>query len=266
MKNNKQLTFTKSNQVFKNDVFGELTLITDQNNVVWFIGEEVAEKLGYTDIKCALRDHCRNKMIVKKSDVFIKGETPLNGYNSNLRPREQELTLIKEPDMYRLIMRSDLPSAERFQDWVTDEVLPSIRKTGGYGNILRQSNIIADKGKYNQQFKNLTQQQCNRHKTISTQQMISEALYGKKPKQICNENGVRTARGFTDDEAKLMHQALESAIQGAPDKDPQEVINAVAPALLKIANNGKPLDYVPTEQPKALLTVTTYQLELPFVS
>lgn len=80
----------------------------------------MAKALGFTDPHKALKDHC--KSLIKLNS----GETSELGLG--LKPKG--IILLTEPDLYRLIMRSKLPSAEKVQDWVCEEVLPSIRQTG----------------------------------------------------------------------------------------------------------------------------------------
>lgn len=101
---------------FKNT---SLTILTDErDNSIWFIGKEVATVLGYTDTKQAIRSHC-------KGGVDFTPENILNN---------RVYKIIPESDVYRLIMKSQKPEAEAFQDWVTEEVLPSIRRTGSYSS------------------------------------------------------------------------------------------------------------------------------------
>jgi len=85
---------------------------------LWFIGKDVAEVLGYTNTRKAVADHC-------------KAAIPA-GSNGSLPLLDPQTIIIPERDVYRLVMRSKLPSAEKFEEWVTGEVLPSIRKTGSY--------------------------------------------------------------------------------------------------------------------------------------
>ncbi len=107
-------------QVFESQEFGKLTVI-EVDGQPWFIGREVASMLGYKNTPDAIKQHCKyNQLFVNTNDSLLV-KTPPNG-----------IQIINEKDVYRLIMRSKLPSAERFQDWVCDEVLPSIRKTGSY--------------------------------------------------------------------------------------------------------------------------------------
>lgn len=83
----------------------------------WFVGKDVAEVLGYTNHNKALGDHCKG--VAKRYPLSTPGGT-------------QEVRIISEPDMLRLIVSSKLPAAEAFERWVFEEVLPSIRKTGAY--------------------------------------------------------------------------------------------------------------------------------------
>lgn len=83
----------------------------------WFVGKDVAEVLGYADANKAVRDHCKGEP--KRRPLQTPGGL-------------QEVRIISEPDMLRLIVGSKLPAAERFERWVFEEVLPSIRKTGAY--------------------------------------------------------------------------------------------------------------------------------------
>lgn len=102
-------------QVFNNEEFGEVRVI-EENGKPFFCGNDVAKALGYSNAPDAMRRHCR---------AIVKRDTPISG-------KMQEINYIPEGDVYRLITHSKLPAAERFESWVFDTVLPSIRKTGGY--------------------------------------------------------------------------------------------------------------------------------------
>ena len=80
----------------------------------WFVANDVASVLGYAVPKKAVIDHC------KYAEIF----RTTNTVGLDINPRGE--LVVPESDVYRLIMRSKLPSAERFQDWVVEEVLPSI--------------------------------------------------------------------------------------------------------------------------------------------
>ena len=102
--------------IFSNEEFGSVRVIV-QGGEPWFVASDVAKALGYERPNDAVNAHC------KKVNKFSYGESPRGA---------QPYNIIPESDVYRLIMRSNLPNAERFQDWVVEEVLPSIRKTGNY--------------------------------------------------------------------------------------------------------------------------------------
>lgn len=85
----------------------------------WFVAADVCAVLGYQNASDAVRKH------VREAHRGVSRIATPSG--------EQQMTVINEPGLYRLIMRSNASNAEAFQDWVTDDVLPAIRKTGSYG-------------------------------------------------------------------------------------------------------------------------------------
>ena len=108
-------------QIFKNEEFGEVRTV-EIGGEPWFVGKDVAEILGYTNPNEAIQDHVdddeklNSKMLSSvKIDLGQRG-----GW------------LINESGLYSLILSSKLPNAKAFKKWVTSEVLPSIRKHGGY--------------------------------------------------------------------------------------------------------------------------------------
>ena len=103
-------------QIFNNPEFGIVRTLEEDNGVVLFCASDVAKALGYARPKDAVAAHCKGA---------VKRRTPTNG-------GEQEMSFIPESDLYRLVFSSKLPTAEKFTDWVTSEVLPNIRKTGSY--------------------------------------------------------------------------------------------------------------------------------------
>jgi len=107
--------------IFENEEFGKLTTIEIKGDP-WFIGKEVATILGYKNLSRDIKRHCKHVKILKSTETVL------------LYIPSRGIQIINEYDVYRLIMRSKLETAVRFQDWVTDEVLPTIRKTGGYLN------------------------------------------------------------------------------------------------------------------------------------
>lgn len=102
-------------QIFNNEEFGEVRTVEVEGKP-FFCGSDVAKALGYTNPNKAINDHCR---------AITKWSTPISG-------KMQDINYIPEGDLYRLIASSKLPTAEKFERWVFDEVLPSIRKHGLY--------------------------------------------------------------------------------------------------------------------------------------
>ena len=102
---------------FKFDDHAVRTVVADSGEV-WFVGKDVAVVLGYADTVNALKQHCRG--VVKRHPIV------------DSLGRQQATRIISEPDLFRLVVNSKLPTAERFERWVFEDVLPSIRKTGGY--------------------------------------------------------------------------------------------------------------------------------------
>lgn len=104
-------------KVFNNPEFGTIRTI-EQNGEPWFVGKDVAEVLGYSDTAQAIRKH------VEEEDKGVVEMTTPGG--------KQLLTIINESGLYSLILSSKLPTAKKFKRWVTADVLPAIRKNGGY--------------------------------------------------------------------------------------------------------------------------------------
>ena len=112
-------------EIFNSPEFGSIRTL-EQNGKVLFCGTDVATALGYTNPRKAVRDHTRGGT---KCSIGVQ-----TGKKADGSPAVQmvEMLFIPEGDLYRLIAHSKLPSAERFEQWVFDEVLPAIRKHGAY--------------------------------------------------------------------------------------------------------------------------------------
>lgn len=110
---------------FDNPEFGAIRTLKE-NDKVWFCAADVAKALGYTNPNKAVNDHCR---AITKRSTHISGKM-------------QDINFIPEGDVYRLIIRSKLPEAEKFESWVFDDILPSVRKNGGY--IVGQENMTQE--------------------------------------------------------------------------------------------------------------------------
>nr|WP_308667609.1 phage antirepressor KilAC domain-containing protein [uncultured Allisonella sp.] len=104
-------------KLFKNSEFGEIRIVPI-NNEPWFIGSEIAKILSYTNPSKAIRDHVDPEEKLTERIV--------------LAGQGRDVTLINESGLYSLILSSKLPKAKQFKHWVTGEVLPTIRKHGGY--------------------------------------------------------------------------------------------------------------------------------------
>lgn len=105
-------------QIFEDNKFGKIEIYIDENKKEWFPATEIAEILGYSNPQKAIRDHCKEAGCTNRSVSYPSGA--------------KFLKYIDEGNLYRLIVRSKLPDAEKFESWIMDEVLPSIRKTGQY--------------------------------------------------------------------------------------------------------------------------------------
>jgi len=108
-------------QVFNNPEFGEIRAV-DLNGEPWFVGKDVAERLGYANPNEALTDHV--------DDEDKLNSKTLSSFSLNIGQRGG--WLVNESGLYSLVLSSKLPGAKRFKRWVTSEVLPSIRRNGGY--------------------------------------------------------------------------------------------------------------------------------------
>ena len=105
-------------KIFENEEFGSVRTM-EINGEPYFVGKDVAEILGYSKARNAIANHV---------DDDDKKVAPIQGDLGGI----QEMTVINESGLYSLILSSKLPNAKRFKRWVTSEILPSIRKTGGY--------------------------------------------------------------------------------------------------------------------------------------
>ena len=109
---------TNEMQLFTNEVFGNVRA-TEIEGKVWFVGKDVAEALGYKNAKDAINTHCKKDGVVIHSLIDSLGRT-------------QQAKYINQRNVIRLVMRSNLPQAEAFQDWVEDEIIPSVLENGAY--------------------------------------------------------------------------------------------------------------------------------------
>ncbi len=106
-------------KIFESEEFGSIRTLKEGTGRVVFCGKDMAAALGYSNTKDAIKRHCR---------WGVKHDLP----HPQSPTKTIEMTFIPENDVYRLVAHSRLPSAEKFESWIFDEVLPTIRRTGGY--------------------------------------------------------------------------------------------------------------------------------------
>ena len=104
-------------QIFNSEEFGEIRTVTIDNEI-YFVGKDIAKALGFSNPRDAISTH------VFDEDRGVETIDTLGG--------KQNMTVVNESGLYALVFGSRLESAKRFKHWVTSEVLPTIRKTGGY--------------------------------------------------------------------------------------------------------------------------------------
>lgn len=104
--------------IYKNEQFGEIRTM-ERDGEIWFVGKDVAEVLGYSRA---------TKAVTEKVDAEDRDEVPIRDSIG----RNQKAYIINESGLYSLILSSKLPQAKEFKRWVTSEILPSVRKHGGY--------------------------------------------------------------------------------------------------------------------------------------
>lgn len=114
-------------KIFQNSDFGELGVMMIDGKK-YFPAAQCARILGYSNPQKAVRDHCDEEECTKRSVLTNSGT--------------QEMKFINEGNLYRLIVRSKLPTAKKFERWVFDEVLPEIRRTGSYSNVNMNFEVV----------------------------------------------------------------------------------------------------------------------------
>ena len=125
-------------KIFKNEMFGEIRTLVNEKGETFFVGKDVAQALGYSNTRKALLDHVDKQD--REDGVTIRDAIG----------RDQKATFINESGLYALVLSSKLPQAREFKRWVTAEVLPQIRQTGGYipttnprtGEVLTESEMV----------------------------------------------------------------------------------------------------------------------------
>ena len=153
-------------QIFNNPEFGSVRTI-EIDGKPYFAAGDIAVALGYSNPRKAILDHCKG---VTKRDTLTRGG-------------QQAINFIPEGDIYRLIVRSNLPSAERFESWVFDEVIPQIRQTGGYQLPQTYSEALralADKAEQNERLP-------ARIETMRPKEIFADAVAASKTSILIGE-------------------------------------------------------------------------------
>lgn len=149
-------------KIFKNPEFGSIRTV-EINNEPWFVGKDVADALGYSQTAKAIRDHVKGTH---------KGVSEMDTPGGR-----QSLVIIDEAGLYSLVMRAKTDTAERFQEWVTSDVLPAIRKHGGYLSPEKIEEVLSDPDTIIKLATNLKEEQAKRREAEA-------ALKEAKPKII----------------------------------------------------------------------------------
>jgi len=125
MKNNKHNIMITA---FYNEDFGTIRTTTGKDGEPWFVGKDVSKALGYANHRSSIRNH------VDKEDKHVVQlvDTQEGAVTAPSHERGSKILIINESGLYSLILSSSIPSAQKFKHWVTSEVLPQIRRTGGY--------------------------------------------------------------------------------------------------------------------------------------
>ncbi len=202
-------------EIFKNETFGEIRTI-NENGKILFCGSDIAKSLGYTNPNKAINDHCR---------AITKRPTPISG-------KIQEINFISEGDVYRLITHSKLPSAEKFEVWLFDEMLPTIRETGEYK--------IKD-SKYDIQNKNAEARLKNAK--VKEANFILDTIDKYNLSSISKELLVINALEVVIGENKLPRPKLEEKYYTATEIGKELGISSKAVGSIAIKNNIKTSEY-----------------------
>ena len=191
-------------KIYKNKEFGQVrTVMIDSEP--WFVGKDVAAALGYSDTKSAIQDHvdAEDKRIIQKGQIATL-DIPNRG-----------MTIINESGLYSLIFSSKLESAKRFKRWVTSEVLPSIRKTGAYGEMSKKwQNFMERQEKFNQMIMDKLDQKLINHnvnrQTINHAYTFDEIAVIEERKKELYRMTAKAAELCGLSHTSLLHQAYRA--------------------------------------------------------
>lgn len=182
-------------QIFNNPEFGDVRTIIKEDGTLLFVASDVAKSLGYAVPQKAVIDHCKH---------CSKMEHPSN--------KGTYINLIPESDLYRLTMKSKLPLAEKFQDWVCEEVIPSIRKTGSYSVQPKTPQT------YLEALEALVEAEKEKQRLETENKANTETIRQQAPKVQYYDNTLQAAHTYTSTQmakelnmrtAEQLHKALK---------------------------------------------------------
>jgi len=212
--------------VFSNEQFGELQVCII-NGKEYFGATNTAKMLGYANPHDAIGRHCKKNGVVKHEVIDNMG-------------RKQEINLITEGNLYRLIAKSKLPSAELFESWVFDDVIPSINRNGAYvsPNITEEQEEKLDKYSTNKKIKN-TFKFCN---IESIEQEFKECMIYYKNKDGKEKNAIQNTVINALNDRK---QTLIDSGKGSFALVLAEVVNTISKKKTETSNkrNGQTIRY-----------------------
>lgn len=180
-------------QIFNNSEFGAIRTVQINGDVL-FCGADIAKALGYSDTTKAIKAHCKADGWTIRPVIDSMG-------------RQQEAKSISEGNVYRLIAHSKLPTAEKFERWVFDEVMPTIRKHGAYMTEQTLEKALTSPDFLIQLATQLKEEKEKSRQLESTVSKQNELLERAKPK-ICFANCVQTAETsiLVGELAKILRQ------------------------------------------------------------
>lgn len=177
-------------KIFNNEEFGNVRTVTIDNEP-WFVGKDVAEALGYTNI---------NKAVTMHVDGYDKKVLDFRGFSQNGNASKlwsgndfSNKTIINESGLYALIFGSKLESAKRFKHWVTSEILPSIRKNGIYATDNVIDNILNNPDFGIELLTKLKEERAARVKAEQTNAILMHVNKTYTVTEIAKELGLRSA-------------------------------------------------------------------------
>lgn len=174
-------------------------IVADDHDNPWFAAKDICNVLGYANDTDAIKKHCKEAGVAKR-DLSSGGQM-------------RELTFINEGNLYRLIVKSRKPEAEKFEAWLMDEVLPSIRKTGEYA-MRRPTSTDFSKAKAITQATRLFQSTQRAHAGLSIRQSYLLAVSAAQ-----EATGVDLLAVWKLDPATLPDVSPQAAVARLPKKD-----------------------------------------------